>query len=397
MVRIDSLRKHCAKQCLDLVIHQALARTGRKPGVENALVRLVAAVVCNTDILRPMPLGGRLSWTQPACFVDGLLALAHWRSAWLREVEAWKPTGPCPLRRFGSLARHLLCTHPVPNFMDRVWFSDRSKDARRRQKWFRHLGLGYGIHGTDIPVRLTKKMAAHFMQAPDHYTVEAALRWGQILGFGGDSALADAVVATRLGQDLGHDAYWGRILQFFVHNAERVTPHVGVIVEYLDFHKHLFRLEPPLPEKRKTVLALIERAAEWQAPTVVGDQAPRLRWHNAGIGNFECREDIGRNHGIRIWTIRELLDSNELTAEGKIMRHCVGNYGGRCSKRASSIWSMMCHSRLGQEHVLTIEIDPSTRTIVQAKGKRNTPPSPDARRIMQKWAARKYLMVGEGV
>ena len=58
---------------------------------------------------------------------------------------------------------------------------------------------------------------------------------------------------------------------------------------------------------------------------------------------------------------------------------------------------MMCHSSAGQEHVLTIEIDPSTRTIVQAKGKLNTPPSPEARKIMQKWAIEKYLTVGEGV
>ena len=79
------------------------------------------------------------------------------------------------------------------------------------------------------------------------------------------------------------------------------------------------------------------------------------------------------------------------------MRHCVGNYGSRCSKRVSSIWSMIRHSRLGQEHVLTIEIDPSTRTIVQAKGKRNSPPSPEARRIMFKWAATKHLTVAESV
>jgi len=57
----------------------------------------------------------------------------------------------------------------------------------------------------------------------------------------------------------------------------------------------------------------------------------------------------------------------------------------------------MCHSRSGQEHVLTIEIDPTTRTIVQAKGKQNSPPSPEARRIMLKWAATKHLAVADGV
>jgi hypothetical protein len=338
-----------------------------------------------------------LAWTQPACVVQGLLGLAHWHSAWLRDVEAWEPTGSGLLRQFGSLARHLLCTHPVPYFMDRVWFGGRSKEARRRQKWFRHVGLGGSIRGTDVPVRLTKTMAEHFLRAPDHYTVEAALRWGQILDFGGDAALADAVVATRLGRSFGQERYWERILRFFVHNAEMLLPHVGAIVEYLEFHKFIFRLEPPLPEKRKAVLTLLEQVAGWQAPRLADSQAPKLKWHNAGIGNFECREQLGGKYGVRIWTIRELLDSHALAAEGQIMRHCVGSYARRCSKRVSSVWSMMCHSQLGHEHVLTIEIDSHSRTIVQAKGKRNSPPSPEARRIMRMWAAAKFLTVAENV
>lgn len=51
MVRIDSLRKHCAKQCLDLVIHQALAQTESNPNAQNALARLLAAVYSRTGIL----------------------------------------------------------------------------------------------------------------------------------------------------------------------------------------------------------------------------------------------------------------------------------------------------------------------------------------------------------
>ena len=43
---------------------------------------------------------------------------------------------------------------------------------------------------------------------------------------------------------------------------------------------------------------------------------------------------------------------------------------------------MTCYSCVGQEHVLTIEVDPGTRTIVQAKGKRDSYPSPEGRKIM---------------
>ncbi len=95
--------------------------------------------------------------------------------------------------------------------MDLVWFIDPSKEARRKQKWFRHLGRGGGINGTDIPVRLTKLMVHHFMHAPEHYTVEEAFRWGQIRGFGGEPALVQAVNATRLVRDFDHEAYWAKV------------------------------------------------------------------------------------------------------------------------------------------------------------------------------------------
>jgi hypothetical protein len=52
---------------------------------------------------------------------------------------------------------------------------------------------------------------------------------------------------------------------------------------------------------------------------------------------------------------------------------------------------------VGQEHVLTIEVDPGTRTIVQAKGKRDSHPSPDGRKIMLTWARQEGLKVADRV
>jgi hypothetical protein len=111
---------------------------------------------------------------------------------------------------------------------------------------------------------------------------------------------------------------------------------------------------------------------------------PSIRWDGLGIEGLEYEEEQRRSW--RAWTIRELLDGNELVVEGRVMRHCVARYVGRCAERRSSIWSMTCYSCLGQEHVLTIEVGPGTHTIVQAKCKRNLHPSPEARKIMLRWA-----------
>lgn len=395
MVRNDFLRKQCAKLRTDCLIHDHLASVSTSPAVKQALVRLLVYVHARTDLLSPTLLGGDPAWTRASHVMDGLTALARHHHQWLRDVDSWEPLGSTPLRQFGSLARHLLASHPVPDFMDSVWLCASSREARQKQKWFRHLGLGFGIRGTDIPLRLTKKAACHFMHAPDHYTVEQAFRWGQITGFGGNPTLVEAVIATRLGHSFEHETYWEHIVRFFVFNAERLIDRIGPIVAYLQFHKCLLPAAPPLPMRRRIVNRLLERVAKWQPPIVVNHSPRSMKWTSIGVGGLEHTESEGWQR--RDWTVRELLDSSELVFEGRAMRHCVARYADRCARRESSIWSMTCYSHLGYEHVLTIEVDPIARTIVQAKGRCNGPPPPRSRSVMLRWAERQGLRIAEGV
>ena len=127
------------------------------------------------------------------------------------------------------------------------------------------------------------------MHAPDHFTVEEAFRWGQVRGLGGEPALVDAVNSTRLVRAFDHEAYWVKVIAFSVHFAEMVIGHIGPIVEYLRFQKHFYKLEPPLPEKRKAVIRLLEVARkvatadqgdqrDARCPMGQhGDQGPRIR------------------------------------------------------------------------------------------------------------------------
>ncbi len=388
----DTIRRDCAKRFLDAAIHRFLDATDRNEAVHQAFLRLLAVVQDRSVLLHRTLLGGYKSWTQPTRFLKGLVALAQQQAHWLREPDDWRPV-PNNLQQFGSLARHLLAKSPVPTFMDGVWFLEPSTTSRQQQKWFRHLAMGGNIRGTDIPVRLTKAMARHFSLAPDHYSVEEALRWGQVRGWGGDKDLVRVVISTRLGSSLEHDEYWSGIIRFLVQNADLLLSHIGPVIEYLYFHKFVFRLEEPvLPRDRKTVLSLLKKVCQWQPEGAHHSGIPSLTWDHSGIGGFQHDEGWERT-----WTIRELTNSSELTVEGKVMRHCVASYASLCSRRLSSIWSMMCTSYLGQKRVLTIEVDPAIRMIVQARGKRNARPSPAARGIMEKWAAKEGLRVAEGV
>lgn len=387
----DQKRKDRAKQSLDAAIQRTLAATGRNLAVKQTFLHLLGHVHAHTDLLRRTPIGGHPSWTQAEHFLMGLLALSRHHVDWLREVDAWRPTQTNPWRQFGSLARHLLAKCPVPSFMDQVWFQEYSHTSRQQQKWFKHLGRKCSIRGTDIPIRLTKRMAYLFTLAPEHYTVAQALRWAQVRGLEGGNRLANAVVSTRLGRTFEHEAYWTEAIRFLVCNQATVLPHVAAIVDYLQTHK--LRL-PARKLGWKAIRSLLERVAGAPAPTTNGSTAPSLTWAPLGIDGYSWQEDADQDW---TWTVSELLTSDDLSAEGTAMRHCVANYARLCAQRESSIWSMVCHSHRGHQRVLTVEINPAIRAIVQARGRRNKRPSRQARRVMEHWAEAEGLRIKLGV
>ena len=98
---------------------------------------------------------------------------------------------------------------------------------------FLHIGSGQNIWKADIPVQLAKKMVHLFLQAPDRYTIEEALRWSQILGLEGEQPLVRAVNATRLGTTFENEAFWNSVIQFFVNNPMLDPDHVCPIVDFI--------------------------------------------------------------------------------------------------------------------------------------------------------------------
>ena len=73
------------------------------------------------------------------------------------------------------------------------------------------------------------------------------------------------------------------------------------------------------------------------------------------------------------------------------MQHCVASYIHVCARRQTSIWSMQVQQGETRKHTLTIEVLPESRSIRQAKGKRNAPPSEVAKAMLKRWAAQEGL------
>jgi hypothetical protein len=260
--------------------------------------------------------------------------------------------------------------------MASAWYG-RSEDHARRHGWYKHLGLGRNIRTADIPLALTRRMAHEFSLAPDHYSVDMALRWGQVRGLGGSKELAAAIAATRLGRSFAHEDFWRTVVHFFVNHPELERMHINPIVDYL----HQQRFEPPrefagetgppqpnLSMKGRTPRSLLRQLAEWQARLRRKKQERDYRWPRSPIGEFRLAVDAGTNEAEpRSWTIRELLSTGEICREGEAMGHCVARYARACRWGLTSIWSMEWGSPGRRHRVLTIELDPNTRTIRQAR------------------------------
>lgn len=364
-----------------------------------------------TDFLDGSPATSQFGHAPGNTWIDGLAALAHHWSGWLRPVEDWKPRTHNTRRQFASLARHLLTQYPVPLFMDSVWFLGTSTSALRFQKWFWHIGTGNSIRTADVSIPLTKRMAHHFMQAPGDCSVEQALRWGQVLGLGGNAHLARAIIASRLGEQFGHDDFWLTVVRFFIDNPMLDTAQVGPIIDYLHNQRFVEREEfvapgvierrpPPQPNlsmKGRNPNTLLRQVERWHRQLANESVDLKAEWPTSGIGSFDWIEGREGSENLRRWTIRELLSAKALVSEGRAMRHCVASYVRSCARRATSIWSLQMHNYEGSRRILTVEVRLSSKTICQARGKRNVPPDAKARNILRRWGSEQGLRLTEYV
>ena len=117
-------------------------------------------------------------------YATGFLNLATCQRQWLRPLAVWRPPSHDLRGQFSSLANHLLAEYPVPEFMAMAWLRDDFPGPAWRDL-FLHIGRGNNPRSGKTPVRLTRWMAHHFLQAPTHYSIEGAMRWAQIAALGG--------------------------------------------------------------------------------------------------------------------------------------------------------------------------------------------------------------------
>jgi hypothetical protein len=288
--------------------------------------------------------------------------------------------------------------------MDSVWDLNSGPEGFRQQAWYIRLGRGASVRDLGLPIPLTRRMEHFVRQAPDHYTVYQALRYGEVRGLGGDERLARELCIGFLGRNVDRPDFWRTVVHFCVNHPEMPIGHANPIVDFVQVNK--FGGEEILtehgPEARvprwpdfsmdgRTVKSLLRLADAWHLELGRKKKSGSFSWHQSSIQGYQFIEK-GEEYD-REWTIWELVDSDALYVDGRAMRHCVYTYADRCRRGETTIWSLRLRVKDGEKRMATIEVNPRRRAIIQVRAKYNARPGARSLEILRQWAACENLQV----
>lgn len=339
--------------------------------------------------------------------IDALVHLARFRDAHIRAIADWPGTSASWRPAVASLAAHLTCRYGVPAFMSSVWYANDPAGDRKRS-WVIAHARGASFRSVDLPFGMTRKMERIFLASHDHLALEPALRRAELLAIGMPLEFVTAILSTRLATDLKNWQFWRTVWMFLRSQAREIHPEqIGPLIDYLQAVRHdwirvetqdgITEIAPPQPNfsiRGRTVASMIRLMQEWHRSLGVTLSAGSLSWSRSSFTPWLIEDPTpGEAETPKRWQMVERTNGAQLREDGAALHHCVGSYAHLCYRGRSSIWSLRFWHGEKVRPVLTVQIDPKRRSIIQARGKANRSPSGKPRRLLYQWAAREGLQM----
>lgn len=382
----------------DRAISQAFARLAGDPCARAAFSELLRVVRLKAPRLLHAP-------EDDGCH-PGIEALANLACHWhrhLRTAESWPGSSASWRGTVNSLAQHLVSTYPVSAFLSSAWYATDPYASSKRRWFMAHAG-GARFRSLSLPMCMTSRMEHIFLSSQDHFGIEYAMRRAELLALGAEPALADAVLATAPAVAFDHGDFWRTVWLFLIANGASIDPaQVGPIIDFLHAIRHervavdtgagIVMRDPPQPQfsmKGRTAQSVLRLMEQWHRSLGLGSGG--LSWTPSPFRPMvlEIAPDDPESPPV-FWEMRELTTSAQLRAEGVALQHCVASYSYSCWRGAWRIWSLRRRRDLKVRSILTVQVDPGRRTIVQARGMRNRRATGKPLRLVQTWAARERL------
>ena len=337
--------------------------------------------------------------------IDTLEHLVRASDRHVRRVESWSGSDAGWRGAAAALAQHAMGVYRIPAFLASAWHAaDDDPWGEAKRRWFTAHAAGRSFRTLDLPVAMSRRMEHLFLQSPAHADIGRAMRRAELLTLGADTAFADAILATRPGQSLDHGDFWRTAWIVLIANARAIPrDQLAPSVDFLHGVRHEHVLvetpsgiedrgpqDPQFSLKGRTVRSVLRSMVEWHR--ALGLSPGRLEWAPSPHRpmTVELPAEDPETPPTR-WELVELTSGAMLREEGAALKHCVASYGRSCASGRSRIWSLRRRRDGPPRPVLTIEVDPSRRTIVQVRGLYNRSPMGRSWQLVQRWAQRERL------
>ncbi|MCO5159846.1 MAG: PcfJ domain-containing protein [Mesorhizobium sp.] len=347
---------------------------------------------------------------RPAPDFDNALkeAKAGLFDAVLRPAHEWRPKlktrDPGRLRL--AAARHLFARYPVPAHLERIWLEPdgvEADEAMLRKRWYVAAARGDSLYKAGASQWLTRKEVHAFLNASGDLSFEQAF-WLAIAGSTTDDpAIASRIARSKISRtprtELG---FWREAARFFCANPATVEE----IDDLCDFIVAARERDRGFSLKGRTLASLRRLSAEWHRDmaTIARIEAMRrrladekamreARWAGSRLQDWTWQPP-GKEAKARReeFVVAQLTSAEDLVAESRAMHHCVWSYAGKCIAGQASIWSLRHRSGKDVSRLLTIELDREDRA-VQVRGFANRLASADERKILDRWAQARGVLL----
>lgn len=339
--------------------------------------------------------------------IDALVHLARFRGAHIRSLSDWEGSTLSWRPAVSSLAHHLTCRYRIPPFMASVWYA-RDTAGDRKRAWVLAHSRGASFRSLDLPINMTRKMERIFLESQDHLALEPALRRAELLALGLPIEFVKAILSTRLATDLQNGEFWRTVWMFLAAHAGEMDPtQIGPMIDYIQAVRHdririetqdgIVEIAPPQPDfsmKGRTVPSMLRLMTKWHRGLGRSCSGATFSWTRSPFNPWLLEEPKRDDSEFpRRWHLVELTNNAQLREEGKTMHHCVASYAHLCYRGSSSIWSLRMWHDEKIRPVLTVEVDPRRRAVIQVRGKANRSASGKPLRILRDWAVREGLQM----
>jgi hypothetical protein len=331
----------------------------------------------------------------------------------IRSPESWRPklkTRDAARLRLAA-ARHLFARYPVASHLEQVWIDAAGLDRAEtelRKRWYVAAAGGGSLYKAGASAFLSRKEVHAFLNPLGTVGFDAAIWQAIARSYTDDPALVSRITRSRIARTpRGELAFWREAAQFFC--AQPTT--VEEIDDLCDYIAHRRRRERKFSLKGRSLAALRRLMQAWHRDLAViarieaarrraemARQHPAARaaqlpshWAGAQLAEWSWSPSSAKRDE---YVVTQLRSAEDLVAESRAMHHCVSSYAAKCITGLASIWSLRYRRPGNVDRLLTIELDRQHRA-VQVRGFANRPAHPDERKVLERWAKARGIILLE--